>query len=351
MRMTFRDYLDLELYDYKDLGKETRYNCPFCPPNDKYKLYVNTEGGKRDGLWHCKRCDLTGNPVSFVMRYNGVDYREAKDILEMYVDEDSLSQSYRELGLTDAEIIYLMMIREEEAEEEKVHYTAPPLPIGTKLIMDNLNNPEVHPFVDYLVNTRKLNPEAIRKHNIGYITKGHAFTTEGKKVTLDNHIVFFTYDNQGRYIYWNTRSIQKGAYIKSFNGMSGEGEYSKRNTVFNLNIARTQPEIVIVEGVIDALTIGDSGVATFGKQVTDEQVELILSNVTPEKGIYVMIDKDAPEQAEKLAQRLYHKHKNTFVVLNPEDADANDMGTYKTWELIRNHSVSANSDKRLMLYL
>ena len=349
--MGFRDYLDLELYDFKDLGHEVRYNCPFCPTNNDYKLYVKVANDTTDGLWHCKKCDATGNPISFVMKYNNVGYGEAKDILEMYVDEDLFASNYRDLGLSDTEILYLMMIQEDEEEDKQIDYKAPALPFGTKLIMDNLNNPEVYPFIDYLVNVRKLDPEVIEKYNIGYITNGYALTTEGKKVTLDNHIVFFTFDNQGQYIYWNTRSILKEPYIKSFNGVSKEGEFSKRNTVFNLNIAKDQEEIVIVEGVIDALTIGKSGVATFGKQVTDEQVNIILDNITPEKKIYVMIDRDAPKQADKLAQRLYQRHKNTFIVLNPEDKDANDMGTDKTWELIHNHSVSADSNKRLMLFL
>lgn len=349
--MGFRDYLDLELGDYKDVGHEVRYNCPFCPPNTDYKLYVKVSSDNTDGLWHCKKCDSTGNPVSFVMKYNHVGFKEAKDILEMYVDEDLFASNYRDLGLSDSEILYLMLIKDDEEEEEESEYTAPPLPVGTKLIMENLNNPEVVPFVDYLVNKRRLSPEVIAKHNIGYIKKGHAVTSEGKQVTLDNHVVFFTYDNQGRYIYWNTRSILPDPYIKSFNGVSREGEYSKRNVIFNMNTARLQQDIVVVEGVIDALTIGDSGVATFGKQVTDAQVTEILKNVTPDKSIYVMIDRDAPEQADKLAQRLYQKHKNTFIVLNPEDQDANDIGTERTWELIRDHSVRADSDRRLMLFM
>lgn len=348
--MGFRDYLDLELDDFKDVGHEVRYNCPFCPPNTDYKLYVKVASDNTDGLWHCKKCDSTGNPISFVMKYNKVGFGEAKDILEMYVDEDLFASNYRELGLSDSEIMYLMLIQEEE-EEEVQEFKAPELPVGTKLIMDNLHNPEVIPFVDYLVNKRRLNPDVIEFYNIGYIKKGHATTVEGKNVPLDNHIVFFTYDNHGRYIYWNTRSILPDPYIKSFNGVSKEGEYSKRNTIFNMGVARHQPEIVVVEGVIDALTIGHSGVATFGKQVTDAQVAEILKNVTPEKKIYVMIDRDAPVQADKLAQRLYEKHKNTFIVLNPEDHDANDIGTDKTWELIRNHSIRADSNQRLMLFL
>ena len=348
--MGFRDYLDLELDDYKDIGHEVRYNCPFCPSNNDYKFYVNVSGGQRDGLWHCKKCDRRGNPVSFTMKYNNVGYREARDILEMYMDDDMLTKGYRDQGLSDSEILYLLMIdREEDKEEEEEELKPPQLPVGIKLIMDNLNNPEVYPFVDYLVNKRNLPPEVIEKYNIGYVTNGYATTQQGKRVNLNNHVVFFTYNDKGEYIYWNTRSIEKNPYLKSINAMANEGEYSMSKVVFNLNVAKRTGKIVIVEGVMDALTIGDSGVATFGKQVSNRQVNDIVKGISPETEIYVMLDRDAPEQADALALKLYEKHKNTFIVLNPDKGDANDLGHDRTWEIINNHSISANSEKRLLL--
>ena len=352
MHMSFRDYLDLELDDSIDIGKEKRYDCPFCD-DTKHRFYVKVSSDNTDGLWFCQKCKESGNPVSFVMKYNGVGYREARDILEMYVDEDMFQQNYRELGLTDSEIMYLMLIQTEEDDEEEEDKTLvpPQLPVGTKLIMQNLDNPEVAPFVDYLVNTRNLPPEVICKHNIGYITKGYAVTESGKRATLDNHVVFFTYDNNGEYIYWNTRSILPDPYIKSFNGVARDGERSKRNVVFNLNIARKYDKMVIVEGVIDALTIGDNAVATFGSHVTDNQIGIILDNIKPETQIYVMLDRDAPKESLKTADRLYAKHKNTFIVISPTDEDANDIGTERAWEVINNHSVKANSDQRLALLL
>lgn len=351
--MGFRDYLDLELDDKRSIGdgSQERYNCPFCPSNNDFKMYVRATNDEKDGLWDCKKCGRKGNPVSFVMEYNSVGYREARDILEMYMDDDMLTISYREQGLSDTEILYLLMLdktetKSEEAEEPLV---APKLPTGLKLIMNNLNNPEVYPFVDYLVNKRNLPPEIIEKHNIGYITQGYIETQKGKRVGLNNHIIFFTYNDNGEYIYWNTRSIENNPYLKSINAIAGDGEYSKSTVVYNLNIAKRTGKIVIVEGVMDALTIGDSGVATFGKQVSNRQINDIVKGISPETEIYVMLDRDAPEQADALALKLYEKHKNTFIVLNPDNGDANDLGHDRTWEIINNHSISANSEKRLLL--
>lgn len=353
--MAFSEYLDIELGEKKDLDYESRYNCPFCPSNHSFKLYVNTSGGKKDGLWNCKKCGKTGNPVSFVMMYNQVGFPEAKDILELYsYDMEDFEYEARELGLSEEELILLLMDRQEnpvEEEEAEQFYIAPPLPVGYKRLADNLDNQEIIPFIAYLIEKRNFTAEDIFMHNIGYITDGYAITPSGKKVYLHNHVVFLTHDDKGAYQYWNTRSIEDNPFIKSFNGTALDGEYSKRNTVFNLNVAKKLKELVIVEGVPDALTIGPSGIGTFGKQVTDEQVRLIVKDLIPEQRIYVMLDDDAKEELAKLASRIHKVHENTYIVLNPSKRDANDLGREKTWEIIRHHSILADDVGLSLLYL
>lgn len=353
--MAFRDYMDIELQDYKETnGYEVRYNCPFCSPNDDYKLYVRVSSDDKDGLWHCKKCDRRGNPISFVMKYNQVDFNTAKDMLELYgFDENDFKREAEEKGLTIEEyLVVLMMEKGRPKEEKKEKQLSPPsLPIGFKRIVDNLYNPEVKPFVSYLVNIRGYSIDDIITHNIGYITHGYAISASGAKVHLNNHVVFLTHDDEGNYQYWNTRSIERNPTYKSFNGLSTDDQYSKRTTVFNLNRAKNYKSIVIVEGVTDALTVGAQGVATFGKQVTNEQINLILNSITEEQNVYLMLDRDADEQAIKLADKLQPKHHNTYIVLNPTGKDANDLGYEKTWEIIANYSRIATPENLSLLYL
>lgn len=349
--MSFQDYLDEHLGQGKDLAGEVRYICPFCTSHNDYKMYVHTAEDKRKNLWHCFKCGERGNPIGFVMKYNRVNPQEAKDQLEMYINEDELAERHREQGLSDKEILYLHMLKQEQEEKEEAQLTPPTLPTGYKLLVDNVHNPEAYPFFDYLLNVRQLPSEAIVKHNIGYVVNGYTTSRKGKPLLLKNHVVFFTYDNEGQYQYWNTRSIEKDPYLKSINAIQQDGELGKSDVVFNLNIARYQQELVIVEGVIDAITIGDSGVATFGKQVSDKQVELILKNWEINKPIYVMLDRDAPKEMESLIERLYQRHRETYVVMSPYDGDPNDLGHETTWDVIRDHSVHASSNKRVFLYL
>lgn len=68
----------------KDIGHELRYCCPFCGSNTDYKFYVKNNGSDKDGLWICFKCGMKGNPISFVMKFLGVGFNQAKDILAVY---------------------------------------------------------------------------------------------------------------------------------------------------------------------------------------------------------------------------------------------------------------------------
>lgn len=339
----FADYLDSELGEKKNIGNELRYNCPFCSSNHDFKFYVKVADDSTDGLWHCKKCDDRGNPVSFVMKYANVNFKDALDLLELYnVFIDTAHIKPKDMNMTDEEYILLLIETMETPEETEaeVKLVPPPLPTGYKRLIDNLYNPEAYPFLLY-ANSRGFTLADIETHNIGYVTYSEIRTANGNILPLRDHLVILTHGDQGEYQYWNTRSIVP-SHIKSINAPSQEGEYSKRTTVFNLNRAKRTPYIVINEGVPDALTVGESGVGTFGKQITAEQVKLILKDIREDQRIYILLDNDAVAQIVSIARKLYSQHKNTYVVLKKTDEDANDLGHDKIWDIIENNSVVAD---------
>lgn len=360
--MGFEEYVVDKLgEDYEEANEHKVFHCPFCYKNYDYKLYVNVSGGDRDGLWDCKRCGRVGNSVGFVMEYEGVGFREAKDILEEYgITGNQFYNQAKEEGLSDEEALYLMLITDSsKVEEEKaeVDKKPPPLPGGFKLIVDNIKHPEVIPFVDYIVNKRGIEPRMIPKHNIGYITKGNFTTSSGKSIPLYNHIVFLTYNSKGEYVYWNTRSVEENPYLKTINASGGDDEYGKSDTLFNFNTAMKKDKIVLTEGVFDALTVGDEGVSGFGKQYSKAQIDMIINNITQEQKVYILLDRDAitskSAQGEsstlKMAEQLYSRHKETYIVIPETDEDPNDLGRNKVWDLIDNNAVKASPEGRLMV--
>ena len=340
----FIDLLDEVAIAKKESGNEIRYNCPFCG-EQRQKFYIQSSDPY---LWHCKKCDRHGNPASFVMSYYSVSFPEAKDMLEnydYYVGDATKTavNEYYDSSLSDAEQLALIASGAsstvEEESNSRLHGLKPTiLPDGFKYIADNLMSQESYPFINYLFN-RNINMAMISTYNIGYVVNGGFKHPEtGKYIKILNAIVFPTKDSNDNIIYWNTRAISPDAYVKSINAPSDDEHYSKNNTIFNLYNAVKTNNVVIFEGVFNALMAGNSGVATFGKQVTDDQILLLKEEYdkAPTINFYIFLDTDAKKEMISVAKRIYEFTSNVHIVINPyKNKDANDLGYSITGKLLQ----------------
>lgn len=351
--MRFQDFLTMEIGEPKeDAINETRYCCPFCGET-KYKFYVLNSLGSDNGLFQCKKCGVKGNPITFMKEYYNMDGKTARDTLESNgISIDFAPQGLYSSELTERESLMLMLQGNNTNTIEKKETLLPPeIPLGIEYIKDNFDNPRAKPFIDYLL-SRNITKNQMIDHCIGYVVNGKFRRSDGKYLSLRNSVVFFTFDAYGKYVYWNTRSIEPNPYLKTINAPAKDNEYSRKDVVFNLNKAKNQPFIVINEGVFDALTFGDFGVATFGKQVTDRQIDLILKTIRDrdrKPKIYLFLDKDATKETVDSASRLYARHEQTYVVPHGSQ-DANDMGMYQSLLLLKENSVLATPEN-LNLFL
>ena len=291
------------------------------------------------------------------MDYYHVNFNDAKEILLGYdYDLDNLPvgefddkyNSDNALSETEAIALSMMDLRENKIPNSPISITekisqlsVPTWPTGVKFLKDNMDNPEAFPYLSYL-KYRKVTLQEIYEHNMGYITSGTITIPQVNKVIpIFNSVIFTTFDEQGsgKAVYWNTRSINQKAVVKSLNAPNKEGlERGKDNCIFNLNHAKHQDKIVICEGVFNALMCGDCGVATFGKAVTDDQVLLLKQayQENPSLKLYVFLDTDAATQGIDLAKRLIAFCPSVYMVSNPYPGDANDIGRAKVAELIKN---------------
>lgn len=342
---------------------ENRYNCPFCF-EEKHKLYIQEE---YPYLWHCKHCDRSGNPITFVKELYSVDFLQAKDILEdyeYYIDDTEKTELKEALSsnteLTEAEQLYLLLDQfskgqHEEYSNSQTALEPVPLPEGTKRLITKEKLPESFPYINYLLN-RGISLYEMEYYGIMYLPNGVIKMPQtGKEVPIANSLVFPTYNDEGQVVYWNTRSIEKDPYIKAINAPEFENSFSKKNTIFNLDKAKKTGNIVISEGVLNAISTGNSGVATFGKQITDEQVQLLEQAFLENKNLnfYIFLDYDAKNQALELAKRIYVFSPNIYLVVNPYgNMDANDMGKEKALELIssaKRYYPGSGSELQLIL--
>ncbi|UPI12112.1 hypothetical protein [Bacillus phage SBSphiJ2] len=358
----FMDLIHEELGNSKDSGKDTRFNCPFCGEDD-HKFYVRKDAPH---IWRCFKCPEKGNAVSFVMKFYQVSYPDAVDILETYDydvelyqnnDFAAISGARPDLSPEEQLLLYISHMSNPIEEEENIKLRCPKVPPTCKSLIDNWNNPEAFPFFAYL-HRRGVTPEHIQQHSISYIVDDLLELPsydggEKRTMRIKNHVVFFTKDNEGNPIYWNTRSIDPNPFVKSINAPSTPEEYSKNNTVFNLNNAKHADKIVIHEGVFDSIMTPGCGVATFGKQITQAQLELLLSETRERKlPIYLYLDTDAWREMIDTKNRIkaIEPDRLVYYVYSGSDDDANKLGIEKVSELLSNALIAdATTDVQLEL--
>lgn len=307
-------------------GDEIACSCPFCGEHRK-KLYISPQG-----RFICFVCDTRGNSViSFIMQYGHLTAKEAHEVLadqEIEIENPALTK-YDE---NDSLFFKLSNLH---TEQQAIKKHCPPYPQGMKFLKDNLNNPETYPYLWYLKN-RGLNLAEIIGYNIGYVINGY-IQAKDKQLELKHSVVFTTYDQSHQPVYWNTRSIDYHPYIKSINALSNTNEYSKSDIIFNMDQIASDTNMVICEGVFNAITCtqGDYvGVATFGKAITNDQINLMIK-LNPAKYI-LFLDNDAFDESHQLYKRLSAlTNKPILIVNNPYgDQDANDLGKTKVAKLL-----------------
>lgn len=81
--------------------------------------------------------------------------------------------------------------------------------------------------------------------------------------------------------------------------------------------------VYICEGALNALTIGDRGIATMGKVVSKYQLNELIK--APCQRYIILLDFDAQKYAIELALKLI-QYKKVKLVLFEDNRDVNDLG-------------------------
>ena len=128
---------------------------------------------------------------------------------------------------------------------------------------------------------------SLSKHGIGYATKGAYF---------GYLIIPFYYRGQLRY--YNARNVigQGPRYNNPNKDITGVG---KEFIIFNYDALEMYRSVYICEGALNALTIGDRGIATMGKAISGYQVNELLKSSC--ERFIILLDPDAKKYAINLA--------------------------------------------------
>ena len=171
------------------------------------------------------------------------------------------------------------------------------------------------------IKKRGFNPDQFSRFGIGYGTMG---TTYGYL------IIPFYY--QGQLKYYNARNvIGKGPrYNNPDKDITGLG---KQFIIFNHDALEMYRSVFICEGALNALTMGDRGIATMGKAISQYQINELLKSQC--ERYIILLDPDAKQYAINLALKLV-AYKKVKVVFLPDGKDCNDLGKREVLRLVYN---------------
>ena len=246
-----RAWVERNFPDNKPRGGSGWINI--CNPFDgdsKYKFGINTRSfWVHDFRPSHRRHD--GPIIDFVQKYRG------------YSDEDRAFKEIMETEFNPS--LHLQQEEEEEIIEKEVE-----LPPGTKFFDEKNNSTACKMAYNYLVNRRGFDEEMLEKYQIGY--------------TATN--IVFPYFEFGVLVYWQTRSTPGKVFdfpkIEQFGVTKSEFLYGFDNV--------ESDTVIIMEAIIDAISVGPDAVAMGGVDLSKRQVKKVRA-LRPKKVIFA-VDRD-----------------------------------------------------------
>ena len=272
------DVVDV-ISQYVHLSRKGRNYFGLCPFHNEKSPSFSVSPDRQ--IFHCFGCGVGGNVYTFLMKIEGITFKEA---LETLAEKANIQLPVLESGIDNS--------REElKAKVYKVNeYTA-------EFYHQNLYKPTAKPAQEY-IKKRRLNQETLESFKIGYSGKFdelyRALKEQGfeEKEILEsglvnknsngtyidryrNRLMFPICDVRGKVIAFGGRVLDdsKPKYINSPENVV----YSKGRHLFGLNLAKKESakKIVIVEGYMDVVSLHQRGiknvVGALGTALTEQQ--------------------------------------------------------------------------------
>jgi hypothetical protein len=271
--------------------------CPKCEKDKLWVLIVDRDD-VRSPAWQCfsGECSDSGRTaLSLVRRLEDCDTFQALEQIAKYQKGH-------------APLIDLRRLVEDRLVGDVEVWTADktriPLPEEFIRIQQGWTRADLPPYFT----ERGIGPKKAHRYGLGWCNDGYFRNRLVVPVTSNGEVVFFV----ARYMKKNPplckgpklpckicggteehKRLKKAIYPKG----AKPGRY-----LYNFDRAKFCETIRIVEGVLDAIHVGPSAVATFGTSLSQYQLELLMH--TAAKEIVIMWDRDAIDKARALADRL-----------------------------------------------
>lgn len=285
--------------------------CPNCNYDNRIlrQLWVKENEEENRIYWGCWRCEEKGNDVDLIMYLENLPYFQAKQKAEQF--------------RTD-----ILLDPEKDYEDLMQYIENSKKPDANRKI--KLINPENYiPEGVYPIGNNKRVLKYLRSRGFGRFEiiewKLH-FATYGR---YKNRIMIPVIEN-GIIITWQGRDISGKAEIPYLSVSEQEANVNIKNVILNLD--KAESPLIIVEGFMDAMTIGSkNAICIMGKGITDRQKELI--RIKDPEEIIIILDGDAVLEADKMKSDLSFISKTSYIFL-PFNEDCNSLGNDVIWNMI-----------------
>lgn len=252
--------------------------CPFH--NEKTPSFSVNED---KGFYHCFGCGEHGDIISFVMKSENLDFKEAiKELADMAGIKMPVYQQKTQQQI--------------EAEETYVKITES----ATKIYQDALYSEYGKHALEY-IKKRGFSDDMIKKYRIGYAPRGSVISSHFSNVKIDKLVAtgLVRVGDRGPYDFFRDKLMfpifNAHNQIVAFSGRSLDGSepkyintsdtelFHKRQTIFGFNFARDaihrNNRTIIVEGQIDAIQMQCHGfpetVAPLGTALTEDHIAIL----------------------------------------------------------------------------
>lgn len=265
--------------------------CPYCKRENKMGVHLSLY------RTNCFRCNAHPNPAQLIMDVENLE--TWSQLITLLNNGDFTEFEFKEDAI-------------ELSKKVPVY-----LPDGFKNI--SFGTSELAKSIRRYVIRRGLNIQNLSRLGIGYCDKGPLF---------GYLIIPFYYGSELRY--FNARNVLgKGPRYNNPNkDITGCG---KEFIIYNYDALSMYRTVYVCEGAINAITMGERGIATMGKAVSAYQVnEFIKSSC---ERFIILLDPDAKEKAVELALKLVN-FKKVKVVFLPDGEDVNSIGRKEVMRLV-----------------
>lgn len=252
--------------------------------------------------YYCFGCFAGGDVITFVMKYQNLDYMEAVRYL---AERSGMALPEEE----NRNVVFLRKRRERMYEMHK---------LAARFFYKNLVSPRGKEALEYLTN-RSIGKEAIVRYGLGYapdsftalkdhlaekgytademLSAGLLARSERSSRSYDkfrNRVMFPVFDLRGNVVAFSGRILGDGQpkYLNS----PETDIYTKGNCVFGLQLAKNEPEgtLILCEGNLDVVSLSQAGftgaVAPLGTAFTKEQARILAKYA---KTVVVAFDNDS----------------------------------------------------------